>query len=127
MGLLLKEMIVSDRLWLDDSRYKPTKLELLKKAAKKPIRKLFTIDVGLEEDGVFVDCYPDAELRESDLPMRVQVADGMSQGEFLFYWRKIGEKAKNNWDSVLFMRDLGCHPAEPADEVPSRHERGGIT
>ena len=115
---------MSDRLWLDDNEYKPTKEELLRKANEKSVRALFTIDVELEEDGVFLNCYPDYELRNSYVPMRVQVADGMSQGEFLFYWQKIGEEAKNNWDRVLLYLVLGCHPAkQPGPERDDYVER----
>jgi len=115
---------MADRLRLDDCKYEPTKEELLEKAAQKSVRKLFTIDVELDDDTVLIDCYPDCELRNLDAPMRVQVADGMSQGEFLFYWRKIGEEARNNWNGFLTNVLLSRLAAERPDASAGR-EHGG--
>jgi hypothetical protein len=108
---------MADRLRLDDCKYEPTKEELLEKAAEKCGHKLFTIDVELDDDTVLVDCYPDCELRNVDAPMRVQVAYGMSQGEFLFYLRKIEEEARNNWNRFLTTVLLSNQAAERGEDI----------
>jgi hypothetical protein len=92
---------VSDRIKLS-TEHEPTKEELLRKAAEDPASRCFTIEASLDEEGVIVIGYPDFELRDLDVPMLVKVSDGMSQGEFLFYWREIGEVARNNWDKFLY-------------------------
>ena len=97
-----KREVVYDRIRLSDSGYEPTKEELLKKAAEGPVSHCFTIEASLDEEGVEVVGYPDSEMRDLDVPMLVKVCDGMSQGEFLFYWREIGEVARNNWGKLLY-------------------------
>ena len=113
-----------DQIRLSDSGYEPTKEELLKKAAEGPVSRCFTIEASLEEEGIAVIGYPDSEMRDFDIPMLVKVPDGMSQGEFLFYWREIGQEARNNWDTFLLFSRWFCHPAEMPDN-PGNHEHGG--
>ena len=112
---------MSDRIKLSDIGYAPTKEDLLKKVVEGPVSHCFTIEASLDEEGVAVIGYPDSEMRDLDGPMLVKVADGMTQGEFLFYWREIGEEARNNWDKFLWMSRLST--AEAFDALDGS-ERG---
>ena len=106
---------MSDRIWLRDSNYEPTKEELLDKAAEVPISRCFTIEASLDEEGVAVIGYPDSELGDLDVPMRIKISDGMSQGDFLFYWRKIAEEARSNWATFSYYLRLYYSSDEPLD------------
>lgn len=95
---------MSERIRLT-TKHQPSKEELLQAAAEKPVRRVLTVDVhGLDEDGPVFDGYPDSELRNSDIPIRVQVADGTSRGELLFYLRKLLEEIRNDdgWSYLTF-------------------------
>lgn len=78
-----------------DNSWAPSVEELLKSHAEKPVRRFLTVDVfGLDEKGASLHCYPDFELRNSDLPVRVYIAEGTSKGEVLFYLSEIIKELK---------------------------------
>ena len=47
--------------------------------------------------------------------MLVKISDGISQGEFLHYWRMIGEEARSNWDEFQLMMDNYVQQLESLD------------
>lgn len=104
--------------------HEPTKEELLRGGAEKPVRRLFTIDIhGLDEDGPVIDGYPDFELRNSDLRMRITIPDGMSRGELLFYLRKLREEIRDDlgWNGLTV--DLWINRPDTPSDNPSGRER----
>jgi hypothetical protein len=94
---------VYDRIRLDPTIYEPVNERLPKQSLEKVASRCFTIEVGLEEDGVLIIGYPDLESRNIEVPMLVKISDGISQGEFLFYLQEIEDEARNNWDYFLRM------------------------
>jgi hypothetical protein len=96
---------VYDRIQLDPTIYEPIDERLQKQTLEEVASRCLTIEAGLEEDGVSIIGYPDLESRNIEVPMIVKISDGMSQGEFLYYWRMIGEEARNNWDEFQLMID----------------------
>jgi hypothetical protein len=57
------------------------------------------VDVfGLDEEGARIFCYPDHELRNSDLPVRIYIAKGTSKGETLYHLSQVIKKLKEGWD-----------------------------
>ena len=110
-----------------NSKHEPSKEELLKKVAEEPASWRFTVEASFdeEEEEVVVIGYADCELRDLDVPMRLQVTDGTSQEKFLFLLREIEEEVRNNWDQVLLSSRWFCHPAE-SPEDPDSHEDGSI-
>jgi hypothetical protein len=96
---------VYDRIRLDPTIYEPTNERLPKQSLEEIASRCLTIEASLEEDGVLIIGYPDLESRNREVPMIVKISDGMSQGEFLYYWRMIGEEARSNWDEFRLMID----------------------
>jgi hypothetical protein len=107
--------IVYDRIRLDPTIYEPVNERLPKQSLEKVASRCFTIEAGLEEDGVIIIGYPDLESRNIEVPMLVKISDGMSQGEFLHYWRIIGEEARSNWDEFQLMIDRYIQQIESLD------------
>ena len=107
--------VVYDRIRLDPTIYEPIDEELPKQFLEESASRCLTIEVSLEEDGVIIICYPDLESRNIDVPMLVKISDGMSLGEFLFYWRKIGEEARDNWDEFRLAIDRHIQLMESLD------------
>ncbi len=96
---------MSERIELP-RKHQPSKEELLRAAAAKPVRRVFTVDVhGFHEEGAVFDGYPDFELRNSDLRMRASFADGITRGEMLFCLRSLLETVRDQygWDDLTFM------------------------
>jgi hypothetical protein len=122
-----KEMVMFDRIRLGDISQEPTKEELLKRAAEKPVRGLFTIDIyGLNEDGADMFAYPDFDLRNSDIPVRVQLANGTSRGEVLFYLRELLDKVRDDhgWNYLTFDLHPGLHTDATSDECVRTEPEG---
>jgi hypothetical protein len=118
-------MVMFDRIRLGEFSQEPIKEELLQRAAEKPVRGLFTVDIyGLDEDGAFFFGYPDFELRNSDIPVRVQLADGTSRGEILYYLRKLSEKIRDDygWNDLTFGLHRGQHPDTPSEDLAGRDD-----
>ncbi len=113
-----------ERIMLTDE-HQPSKVELLQAAAEKPVRRVFTLDVyGLDEDGPVFEGYPDSELRNSDIPIRVQVADGTTRGELLFYVRKLLEEIRDDrgWNNLTFDLRRRVHPdTDTGDQAGQDH------
>ena len=104
-----------DRIRLDPKLYEPVNEELPKKALEALANRCFTIEPSLEEEGGLVIGYPDSDPRIMDVPMLVKISDGMSQGEFLHYWRMIGEEARSNWDEFQLTIDREIQLTESLD------------
>ena len=94
-----------DRIRLDPAIYEPIDERQPKQSLEEIASRCLTIEAGLEEDGVNIIGYPDLESRNREVPMLIKISDGMSQGEFLYYWRMIGEEARSNWDEFQLMID----------------------
>jgi hypothetical protein len=108
-------LVVYDRIRLDPTIYEPISEGLRKQSLEEVASRCLTIEAGLEEDGVNIIGYPDLESRNIEAPMLVKISDGMSQGEFLFYWRMIGEEARSNWDEFQLMIDRYIQQIESLD------------
>ena len=106
-----------DRIRLDPTIYESTNKCLPKQSLEEIASWCLTIEASLEEDGVLIIGYPALESRDREVPMIVKISDGMSQGEFLHYWRMIGEKARNNWDEFHLMIDRHIQLTESLDAV----------
>ena len=104
-----------DRIRLDPTIYEPVNKRLQEQSHEEVASRCFTIEAGLEEDGVIIIGYPDLESRNIEVPMLVKISDGMSQGEFLFFWRMIGEEARSNWDEFHLMIDRYIQQIESLD------------
>lgn len=104
-----------DRIRLDPTIYEPINEELRKQSLEEVASRCFTIEAGLEENGVNIIGYPDLESRNIEVPMLVKISDGISQGEFLHYWRMIGEEARSNWDEFQLMMDNYVQQLESLD------------
>jgi hypothetical protein len=107
--------VVYDRIRLDPTIYEPLSERLPKQSLEEVASRCLTIEASLEEDGVIIIGYPDLEWRNREVPMIVKISDGMSQGEFLYYWRMIGEEARNNWDEFHLMVDRYIQQLESLD------------
>lgn len=108
---------MSERILLA-KRHQPSKEEILRAAAEKPVRGVFTLDIhGLHEEDAVIHGYPDCELRNSDIPVRVQVAEGTGRGELLFYLRRLLEEIRDDrgWDYLTFDLRPRAHPDTAAD------------
>jgi hypothetical protein len=119
-------LVVYDRIRLDPTIYEPISERLRKQSLEEVASRCLTIEAGLEEDGVLIIGYPDLESRNIEVPMLVKISDGMSQGEFLYYWRMIGEEARSNWDEFQLMIDdyvqqLESLDAEAGGELEETH------
>ena len=65
---------------------KMTREDLIEASARKPVRRLLQADVhGLGEEGARIIAEPVLELRSSDAPMRLQIAEGVAEGEALYF------------------------------------------
>ena len=106
---------MNDRIRLDPIIYEPTNERLPKQSLEEVASWCLTIEASLEEDGVLIISYPDLESRNREVPMLVKISDGMSQGEFLHYWRIIGEEARGNWDEFHLMIDRYIQQIESLD------------
>jgi hypothetical protein len=106
---------VYDRIRLDPSIYEPINERLRKQSLEEVASRCLTIEAGLEENGVNIIGYPDLESRNREVPMLLKISDGMSQGEFLYYWRMIGEEARSNWDEFQLMIDNYVQQIESLD------------
>lgn len=99
---------MSERILLA-KEHQPSKEELLRAAAEKPVRRVFTVDAhGLDEEGAVFDGYRDFELRNSDLRMRVSFPDGITRGEMLFYLCRLMETVRDDrgWNYLTFNSDI---------------------
>ncbi len=108
---------MSERIRLT-TKHQPSKEELLRAAAEKPMRRVFTVDAhGLDEDGPVFDGYPDFELRNSDLRMRVSFPEGITRGEMLFYLSRLVEAIKDEygWNGLTFLLRPGLDADVPPD------------
>ena len=89
----------------------------LREAAETPMRRFYFIDVhGLSGDGLVIRGYAASEPRDSDNPMRITLADGTTQGEFLFYLSELRERAENDWDWLTAWGGGGHLSAPPNDQ-----------
>jgi hypothetical protein len=114
---------VYDRIRLDPTIYEPINERLPRQSVEEVASRCFTIEAGLEEDGVTIIGYPDLESRNREVPMIVKISEGMSQGEFLFFWRMIGEEARSNWDEFHLMIDNYIQQIESLDAAAgAEHE-----
>jgi hypothetical protein len=109
------EVVYDDRIRLDPAIYEPINERLRKQPLEEIANWCLTIEASLEEDGVLIIGYPALESHDREVPMIVKISDGMSQGEFLHYWRMIGEKARNNWDEFHLMIDRHIQLTESLD------------
>jgi hypothetical protein len=77
---------------------KPTREELLLSYADKPVRGFMQVDAhGLCEDGVDINTHFLYELRNSDTPVRVQIFEGTTRGEVLYYLLEIVKMLREDW------------------------------
>ena len=77
---------------------KPTREEVLLSYAEKPLRGFMQVDAhGLCEDGVVIHTNFLYELRNSDNPVRVQIPEGTTRGEVLFYLQEIVKMLREDW------------------------------
>jgi hypothetical protein len=106
---------VYDRIRLDPIIYESINENLPKQSLEEIASRCLTIEVSLEEDGVMIIGYPALEWRNIEVPMLVNISDGISQGEFLHYWRIIGEEARSNWDEFHLMIDRYIQQIESLD------------
>ena len=104
-----------DRIRLDPAIYEPIDERQRKQSLEEVASRCLTIEAGLEEDGVNIIGYPDLESRNREVPMIVKISDGMSQGEFLFYWQAIGDEASSDWDAFQLMIDNYVQQIESLD------------
>ena len=112
-----------DRIRLDPAIYEPIDERQRKQSLEEIASRCLTIEPSLEEDGVNIIGYPDLESRNREVPMLVKISDGMSQGEFLYYWRMIGEEARSNWEEFQLMIDNYVQQIESLDaEAGGEHE-----
>ena len=112
-----------DRIRLDPAIYEPINENLPKQSLEEIASRCLTIEASLEEDGVIIIGYPDLESRNIEVPMIVKISDAMSQGEFLYYWRMIGEEARSNWEEFQLMIDNYVQQIESLDAAASgEHE-----
>ena len=104
-----------ERIRLDPKLYELANEELPKERLEELANRCFTIEPSLEEEGGLVFGYPDSDPRIQDVRMLVKIPDGMSQGEFLYYWRMIGEEARSNWDEFQLTIDREIQLTESLD------------
>ncbi len=77
---------------------KPTREGLLQSYAQKPVRGFMEIDAhGLCEDGVIIHTNFDFDLRNSANPVRVQIPEGITRGEALYYLLEIVKMLREDW------------------------------
>jgi hypothetical protein len=77
---------------------KPTREELLLSYADKPVRGFMQVDAhGLCEDGVDINTHFLYELRNSGNPVRVQIFEGTTRGEVLYYLQEIVKMLREDW------------------------------
>ena len=100
---------------------KMTREDLIEASARKPVRRLLQADVhGLCEEGARIIAEAVLELRLSDAPMRLQIAEGVGQGEALFFLAELKRLVEEDWhllgrdDYVLRPRPQGGHDEEGA-------------
>ena len=108
-----------DRIQLDPKLYELANEELPKKALEELANRCFTIEPSLEEEGGLVFGYPDSDPRIQDVRMLIKIPDGMRQGEFLYYWRMIGEEARSNWDEFQLTIERQIQLSEYLDAADS--------
>jgi hypothetical protein len=115
---------VRDKIQLK-SRHWPSREDLLTKAAEGLASPCFTIEASFdEEEEVIVIGFPDSEMHDLEVPMRLQVTDGTSQEKFLYLLGEIEEEARNHWDRFLLYAGLDGRLTESSDE-PGGSKRGG--
>jgi hypothetical protein len=108
------------------SRHWPSREELLTKAAEGLISRCLTVEASFDEgEEVVVIGFPDSELRDWEVPMRLQVTDGTGQEKFLYLLREIEEEARNHWERFLLYARLDGCLTESSDE-PDGNEREGV-
>jgi hypothetical protein len=99
---------------------KPTHESLLASYAEKSVRGFLEIDAhGLCEDGVIIHTDFVYDLRNSDLPVRVQIHEGTTRGEALYYLREIMDMLGADWyrlDVVDGKESPGWRPKRRLDE-----------
>ena len=75
-----------------------TREDLIEASARKPVRRLLQADVqGLCEGGARIIAQTVLELRSSDAPMRLQIAEGAGQGEALFFLAELKRLIEEDW------------------------------
>jgi hypothetical protein len=78
--------------------HKPTREGLLQSYAEKPVRGFMEIDAhGLCEDGTIIHTNFGFELRNSANPVRVQIVEGTTRGEALYYLQEIVKMLREDW------------------------------
>jgi hypothetical protein len=99
---------------------KPTREELLLSYAEKPVRGFMQVDAhGLCEDGVVIHTHFLYELRNSDNPVRVQIPEGTTRGEALFYLLEIVKMLREDWHrlDVVDGKGYGGRPKHSRKEA----------
>ena len=100
---------------------KPTHEALLASYAKKPVRAIMEIDAhGLCEDGVVIHTNFGFELRNSYNPVRVQILEGTSRGEALYYLREIMAMLKVDWYRLDVLDGKESHGGRPKRRLDER-------
>src|SRR4051794_23190212 len=93
---------------------KPTHEGLLASCARTEVRGFMEVDAhGLCEDGADIDTKFAFKLRNSDNPVRVQIHEGTTRGEVLFYLQEIAKMLREDWyrlDVVDGKETYGCRP-----------------
>ena len=99
---------------------KPTQEGLLESYAEKPVRGFMVIDAhGVCEDGVVIHTNFLYELRNTDNPVRVQIPEGTTRGEALYYLKEISTMVREDWyrlDVVTLEEDHGWRPKHRKQE-----------
>jgi hypothetical protein len=115
---------VRDKIQLK-SRHWPSREELLKKAAEGLVSRCLTVEASFhEEEEVLVIGHADSELRDREVPMRLQVIDGTSQEKFLYLLQEIEEEARNHWERFRLFAVLDGGLTKSSDD-PAGNEREG--
>jgi hypothetical protein len=78
--------------------HKPTREELLEHYAEKTVRGVLEIDAhGLCEEGVVIHTNQLYDLRNSDVPVRIQIMEGAKAGEVLYYLSEVAQMLREDW------------------------------
>ena len=102
--------------------HKPTQEELLEHYATKLIRGVLEIDAhGLCEEGVVIHTCQLYDLRNSDVPVRMQIMEGAKAGEVLFYLSEVMQMLREDWYRLdEWGSDAGFRPKLPQRGDPGR-------
>jgi hypothetical protein len=93
---------------------KPTREGLLASYAKKPLRAFMEIDAhGLCEDGALIHTNFGFDLRNSYNPVRVQILEGTTKGEVLYYLLEIVKMLREDWYRLDVLDGKESHGLRP--------------